>query len=593
MRSFIQNIAQALIFVWQSSHRWMVAQIVLLILQTTLPLVNLFLLKRIVDKASFFIGKKDFQSDLSLLFTDLLLFGFVLLFMSIVDIGMQLVSEVQEQLVSDFMEAKVFQKSITLDLAFYENPQYQDNLHQAQADVQFRPIAVLRNLTSILQSFLSLLFLSAIFLFIHWSIGFLLFLLVIPALFIKAHYSKKLFQWQKNRIELQRKAYYLGNILSATSFAKEIRLFNIGESLIHQLRSIRQKLIKEKLYILWQRSIASFFIVALEVAVLLMAYGLIAYQAGLGLVTIGALVMYFQAVHRGQLAVNQMVLSVGLLYQNRLFLSHIFDLLALKPTIKTPQPNQSISCPIKNLRFKGVGFNYPQTQQEVLKNINFEVQKGQIVAIVGQNGSGKTTLIKLLCRLYDTTKGTIQINGIDIKNLSLSDLRQNISIIFQDFAQYHFTVAENIYLSDAQNPKDEAALKKATQQTGADAFIQGFEKGYEQPLGRDFREGVELSGGQWQKIALSRAFYKNADIIVLDEPTSAIDPLAEHAIFSQLRQIAADKILILITHRLYNLKLADTIFVMQEGAIIERGNHEFLIKNRGLYWQMFEKQIAN
>jgi ATP-binding cassette, subfamily B, bacterial len=575
---FFQHILQALAIVWRSSQRWTMALLALLAVQSVLPLANLFLLKQIVDKASGAFIAKGTPFELNPLLLDLALFGIVLLLISIVDIGIQLVSETQEQLVSNFMENLVHQKSIALDLA--------------QEDVRYRPIAVLKSLTGILQSALSLVFLSAMLVFIHWSIGLLLVVLVIPSLYIKAHYAQKLFQWQKQHTETQRRAWYLGFILTQTSFAKEVRLFNIGEQLIQQFRGIREQLFEEKFRITVQRSVASFLIVVLEVGILLVAYALIAYRTWQGVVTVGALVMYFQAVQRGQAAVKQSVESIGQLYQHRLFLSHIFDFLKLKPTLIGTGDELPIQESISTVRFQNVHFTYPETQQEALKSISLEMHKGQIVAFVGLNGSGKTTLIKLLCRLYDIEQGSIEINGQNIKNISLADLRQRISIIFQDFVQYHFTVADNIHLSHAQSLKNDDAIKAAAQKTGADDFIQGFEKGYEQVLGRNFGGGVELSGGQWQKIALSRAFYKQADIIVLDEPTSAIDPIAEYDIFSQLRTIAANKLLVLITHRLYNLKMADVIFVMEEGRIVEQGHHNELIQTKGLYWQMFEKQMS-
>lgn len=592
MAIFFQNIFQALSIVWRSSQRWTIYLLAFLAIQSILPLANLFLLKQIVDKASLTFIAKGTPFELKPLLFDLALFGVVLLLISIVDIGIQLVSEMQEQLVSDFMENLVHQKSIALDLAYYDNPEYHNTLHRAQEDVRYRPIAVLKSLTGILQSALSLVFLSAILVFIHWSIGLMLMILVIPSLYIKARFAQKLFQWQKQHTETQRRAWYLGFILTQTSFAKEIRLFNIGEQLIQQFRTIREQLFKEKFRLTFQRSVASFLIVVLEVGILLVAYALIAYRTWQGVVTVGALVMYFQAVQRGQAAVKQSVESIGQLYQHRLFLSHIFDFLKLKPTLIETGQALPIQKSIETVRFKNVHFTYPQTEHAAIKNISLEMHKGQIVAFVGLNGSGKTTLIKLLCRLYDIEKGTIEINGQNIKHISLADLRQRISIIFQDFVQYHFTVADNIHLSNAQTPKNADAIKAAAQKTGADDFIQNFEKGYEQVLGRNFRTGVELSGGQWQKIALSRAFYKQADIIVLDEPTSAIDPIAEYEIFSQLRTIAADKLLVLITHRLYNLKMADIIFVMEEGRIIEQGHHNELIGKKGLYWQMFEKQMS-
>jgi ATP-binding cassette subfamily B protein len=255
------------------------------------------------------------------------------------------------------------------------------------------------------------------------------------------------------------------------------------------------------------------------------------------------------------------------------------------------KPFADLTGHIASIHFKNIFFKYPNTDRFVLKDINLEVQKGQVIALVGENGSGKTTLIKLLCRLYDASEGDILINNTHIKQLDIAEWRHRVSVIFQDFKEYHFTVKDNIRINELGMDADMPRIENAATMTSADKFITQMPNSYETMLGKEFRNGTELSGGQWQKIALSRAFYKDAEVIILDEPTSAIDPLAEYEIFMQLRGMAKDKILILITHRLYNLKMADCIFVMNNGEIIEQGHHEKLMAIKGKYYQMFEKQV--
>ncbi len=330
-----------------------------------------------------------------------------------------------------------------------------------------------------------------------------------------------------------------------------------------------------------------------EITATISIYGFVAYRAANGSITVGDFVMYFQAFQKGQSTMKTMLTSMATVYENRLFLKYIFEFLEIKPQVKNAINPISIPELKEKITFNNVSFIYPSARngQKALKNINLEFKKGEVIALVGENGSGKTTLIKLLSRLYDVNDGSIQFDNHDVRNLNLNELRQKISVIFQDYSKYHLSVQDNIQIGNMHLPLDEAQIKLSAENTGAAEFIEELPERYDNMLGLRFLKGTELSGGQWQKIALSRAFYKNADIIILDEPTSAIDPLAEHEIFEKFRNLAQDKVLILITHRLYNLKMANKIVVMDKGEVIETGNHETLVKQKGKYFQMFEKQM--
>lgn len=585
----LRYIIIALSLVWTSSKKWTIMLIISQLFQAILPLVLLYLSKLIIDSISELKETGDFNT----IGVYILIFGAIQLLIAIINNYQQLITETQQQLVSDYMSTIIIDKATEIDISYYENAEFIDTFHQAQRQALFRPIQILRNLTDFIQSTFLLISLTSLLIILHWSIAVILVCFAMPVAWVKWHYSKKLFNWEKNRIELERESAYLNNVLTTDEYAKEVRIFNLGKILLARFKSLRNRLFDEKYRINSQRAKAGVIAKSSEIIAMTICYGFIAWRAFLGSITIGDLVMFFQAFRRGQSALQKMLNSIVGLYNNRLFITHVFDLLNVKSILahsQSPKPLEQLS---EVVEIKHLYFNYPNIDIPVLKNINLQFKKGQVIAFVGENGSGKTTLIKLLCRLYDPVKGNIYWDNTNIKDVTLSELRKRISVIYQDFSKYQFTVGENIQISEFEKNISQEKTIEAARLTGSSKFIEDFPKQYDQRLGRQFRHGHEISGGQWQKIALSRAFYKDAELIILDEPSSSIDPIAEAEIFDRFRAMSTDKILVLITHRLYNLKIADQIVVLHEGEVIEIGTHKELINKNGQYSKMFEKQITN
>jgi len=305
-------------------------------------------------------------------------------------------------------------------------------------------------------------------------------------------------------------------------------------------------------------------------------------------------VLYYQALQRSQGALRQFFSSGSRLYENNLFLRNLFEFLALQPSIiDPPQPLLLPDRFQQGFIFENVSFGYPGTPRQALQNISLRVEPGETIALVGENGSGKTTLIKLLCRLYEPTAGHIYLEGNPLHCYALEDLRRQISMIFQDYAKYHLTVQENIGLGNVDCHDDFQAIQAAAEHSGADAVIRRLPDGYDTQLGKYFERGEELSIGQWQKIALARAFLRESQVLVLDEPTAAMDPKAEYAVFQQLQKLAHDKAVVLISHRMSTVRMCDRIYVIDQGRIIEWGNHEQLMHQNGHYANLFETQARN
>jgi len=588
----LKHLQQALIFVWRSSKTFTILQLLLLIFQSLLPLINLYIIKLLVDNIT--IQIQNNQVNLEEVIFYVALMGGVLLLISITQIASQYISVGLSQRVSDYMAGLLQRKSVEIDLQYYEDARYHDTLHRAQTQGMHRPVRVLSSLTSLLQHGLSLTAIAGLFVFLHWGIALVLIVSALPALFIKINYSGQMYSWQHRTTQMEREAHYLNSLVTDEQYVKEIRIFDAANVFIERFKQLRAKLFTEKMGIEGRRSWAEVLGKIVEIAATVAIYGFVAYRAAQGNITIGDFVMYFQAFQKGQTSLKSTLTALASLYENRLFLQYIFEFFQVEPKVKNPEHPVPLPRLQEKITFQNVHFTYPSSKDkiEVLSDINLEFKKGEVIALVGENGSGKTTLIKTLSRLYDVNKGKILFDGKDIRTLDISDVRQKISVIFQDFSKYYLSVSENIQVSDMHRPLDVNDIKTAAQNTKADNFIEGLPEKYQNLLGLRFRKGAELSGGQWQKIALARAFYKDADIIILDEPTSAIDPLAEYDIFEKFRELAKDKILILITHRLYNLKLANTIVVMDEGKIIEQGNHQELVDQKGKYFKMFEKQMS-
>jgi ATP-binding cassette subfamily B protein len=359
---------------------------------------------------------------------------------------------------------------------------------------------------------------------------------------------------------------------------------------------LRKELRQEKLDIARKKSVSELTAQASATVAVFGSFAFIAYRTVQGVITLGDMVMYFGAFQRGLGYLRGMLGGLAELYENNLFLSNLYEFLDLEPRVKEPVHPLPVPKPIqKGVIFDHVSFQYPtgSGHSNVLEDVTLSIEAGEVVALVGANGSGKTTLIKLLCRLYDPQKGKIILDGTDIREFNTNSLRREISVIFQDYAQYYLTARENIWFGNIElSPKDER-IASAARQADAHTLIEKLPKGYETVLGKWFEDGEELSIGEWQKVALGRAFVRNAQIVVLDEPTSSLDAKTEYEVFKRFRQLLSGRIAILISHRFSTVKTADRIFVLEDGRIVESGTHDVLVGQGGHYAELFEKQAEH
>jgi ATP-binding cassette subfamily B protein len=585
------RLARALRLVWEGSPRMTILSLVLVVLRSALPLAVLYLTKLVVDAISAAAQGADVPfSDVLLLLGLAAAAGLLATLISVVS---GLVTLAHGNRVTDRVLESLHRKSVEMDLRYYEDAAYHDSLHRAQQDAPYRPTAVLGNLLRVTQSGLTVLGIVGLLVTIHWLLAVFLFVAVIPALWVQIRYSERYYEWQKRTSQLDRHVGYLSYLILHPPPAKEVRLFGLGDVLAGRYRDLRRRLRSETIAMAKTRSLGDAFAQSVAALVVFGAFAYIAWRSYQGDLSIGDLVMYFGAVQRGQGAAQGLFAALGSLYEDNLFLTTLEDFMAVEPEVAAPPDPRPVPDPIRQgIALEGVSFRYPGSSRPLLEKIDLVIRPGEVVALVGSNGAGKTTIVKLLCRLYDPDEGRITIDGIDLREFDPVELRCEISVVFQDFVHFFLPARDNIWFGDVTRPREDASIIEAAVTAGADPFLRELRRGYDTVLGPLFSEGEELSIGEWQKVAIARAFFHEAQLLVVDEPTSALDALAEAELFEKLRDLVRGRSTVLISHRFSTVRMADRIYVIDDGKILESGSHEELMLLGGKYASLFRMQAA-
>lgn len=572
--------------VWNVARPWTIAWLVLLVLQGLLPAVTVYLTKLLVDSVVDAISGRP-SRVLSLV----LLMAGVMLLIEIVRAGINWVRAVQAELLQDHVVGLIHEKSVAVDLAFYELPDYYDHLYRARAESISRPVALLENFGALLQNSITLLAMGAILIPLGPWLSLVLLLSTFPALYVVLRFALAQYELRQRTTPLERKTWYYDWLVTGAESAAEIRLFDLGRFFQRAYQQVRTLLRTERLRLVLRQNVAELLASGFALAITGVALGWMAWRASHGLVTLGELALIYVAFNQGQRLMRTLLENVGQLYANGLFLTNLFEFLDLQPLVQATGSLQAelVGCEV-GIEFQNVSFRYPNSPIKTLDDFSIQIPAGKIAAIVGPNGAGKSTLVKLLCRFYDPDHGRILIDGRDLKTVSTANLRHQLTALFQQPFHYNATVRENVAYGDLQHQPSDREIKEAIHAAGAAETLARLPEGTETLLGKSFEMGTELSVGEWQRIALARAFLRQAPIILLDEPTSALDPWAESDWLGRFRQLASRRTAVIITHRLTTAMHADVIYVVRDGRVVESGSHDELLAHEGLYAGSWERQ---
>ena len=493
-------------------------------------------------------------------------------------------------LLGNKINVMILEKALTLELAHFEDSEFYDKLVRARREASSRPLSLVIKTFDLFRDSILLVTIGIwLYQFSPYAV-LLLGLAGVPAFLAEARFSGEAFRIHRRRSAERRMQIYLEMVLTREDGVKEVKLLQLGKLFVQRYVDIFKNIYKEDKSLVLRRGFWGYVLGLLASAAFYFAYGWVGFAAIAGTITIGQMTMYIAQFRLGQNAVSSSLTAVNGMYEDNLYLSNLSEYLAHKVPEQTGSKTRGPD-PADGIRFENVSFNYPGSENPALHHINLHIQPGESLAIVGENGSGKTTLIKLLTRLYVPTEGKIFLEGLELSAWDIDTLRQKMAVIFQDFSRYQLIVGENIGIGDVKNIHQDEHVMEAARKGMADVFIKDLPAGYKTQLGTWFKDGKELSGGQWQKIALSRAFMRSqADILILDEPTAAIDAKAEAEIFEHFRDLTANKISIIISHRFSTVRRANYIVVLDQGEILERGSHTELLHLDGQYATLFKLQ---
>jgi ATP-binding cassette subfamily B protein len=587
--SALKNLPELFKLVWRSSPQKTTLSFILRILRSAMPVALLYVGKLIIDQVVQ-LSHAGVGADRQVLWELVALeFGLAVL-IDVLNRMINLLDSLLGDLFSNYTSMQIMRHATTLDLDQFEDSVFYDKLERARQQTVGRSI-LLSQVMSQVQDFISMSFLlTGLFAFNPWLI-LLLIVAIIPSFLGESYFNSKNYALTRSQTPERRELDYVRYLGASDATAKEIKIFGLSDFIINRFKVLSHQFYSDNSKLAIRRSAWGTFFSILGTIGYYAAYIVIIYQTVNGKTTVGSLVFLAGSFRQLSNLMENMLSRFTSVSQGAIYLNDFLEFFEIQPKIKVIKDALSFPNPIRQgFTFENVGFRYHHSERWANRNLNFTLHPAEKLALVGENGAGKTTLVKLLARLYDPTEGRILLDGIDLKLYNLEELRLNLGIIFQDYLKYQMTFSQNIAVGNIREIDNAALIEKAAKESLADALAKKLPNGYEQWLGKKFNDGVELSGGEWQKVALARAYMKDAQVLILDEPTSALDARAEYEVFQRFAELTKGKSAVLISHRFSTARLADRILVLDNGTILEMGTHQELLKRDGRYAELFKLQ---
>lgn len=586
--SALRNLPQFFKLVWQSSSSLTIATTVIRIVRSAIPVAVLYVGKLIIDQV---VQMSHSSGGSHRYLWELVAIEFIL---AIVSDGLMRASTLIDSLLGDlfsnYTSIKIMKHAATLDLEQFEDSEFYDKLERARQQTVGRTV-LLSQVLSQVQDFITMAFLAVgLIVFNPWLIV-LLFVAVLPAFMGEAYFNDQNYSLSRRQTPERRELDYVRYIGASDETAKEVKLFNLSGFLVDRFRNLSQKFYQDNKKLSVKRSLWGTGFSLFGTLAYYSAYVFIISKAIYGKISIGDLTFLAGSFRQLRSLLDGILTRFTAVSQGAIYLKDFFDFFEIQPKIILSSAALPFPNPIREgFVFENVGFKYLNSNYWANKNLNFTLRVGEKLALVGENGAGKTTLVKLLARLYDPTEGRILLDGHDLREYNLAELRKNVGVIFQDYIRYQMTVAQNIAVGNIDEKENRNLIEQSAKKSLADRLVQKLAGKYDQALGKRFNQGVELSGGEWQKIALARAYMKEAQLLILDEPTSALDARAEYEVFQRFAELTKGKTAVLISHRFSTVRMADRIVVLDKGELLEIGSHEELLNKNGRYAELFRLQ---
>ncbi len=591
--------------VWKTGPWILFAMLLIAVFQGVLPVIgskiSQYVLNALQSNHNLFDGSlKDFLSS-TVFFLLVFMFSYNI-FNSLINTLKNTVTRIAGELVVRTVKMEIMNKAKTLDICAFDLPAFYEKLENANREAGMRPIQILSATFSVFSTIITLISFVVILATKLWWAALVMVVVSVPSAIINFYYRRKNFQYMRRRSKDRRQMNYYADLMVNKDMAKEVRMFGLSDTFIGRYRETFDKYFSGIRVLILRENAWHIGITILSSVVNCAFFAWFAYLVVTGRDMIGDYSLYTGALTSIAGQVATLISVSATIYEGTLFIDNLTSFLKEEPTVvpklDTIKGDQPAETPLKvnhgqphTITFEHVSFIYPGTERKVIDDVSFTIRPGETLVLVGLNGAGKTTLLKLLTRLYDPTEGRIFLDGEDIRAYEVEDLYRMFGIIFQDFGKYAVTVSENVQFGDIHKEFDEEAVKQATREADAEDYISRLPDGYNTPLMRIFEEnGIELSIGQWQKLAIARAFYSESDVLILDEPTASLDPMAEQEIFNQFDRLRADKTTIFVSHRLSSATVASKILVLEYGKLIEEGDHRSLMTKQGRYYELFTTQ---